>query len=80
MMLHKIAKMLIATITIFNPLIAFQHPFTRFLEGHNPINWDLPKMPPQNVIMGLYARLQIMPAHFMLTFKEAFLTGFFEGQ
>ena len=30
--------------------------------------------------MGLYARLQFMPAHFILTFKEAFLTSFFEGQ
>ena len=37
-------------------------------------------MPPQNIIMGLYARLQFMPAHFMLTFEEAFLTGFFKGQ
>ena len=37
-------------------------------------------MPPNNVIMGLYARLQFMPTHFMLTFEEAFLTGFFKGQ
>ena len=29
--------------------------------------------------MGLYACLQFMPAHFMLTFKEAFHTGFFES-
>ena len=80
MMLHKIAKMLLATLTAFNPLVASQHPFTQYLEGHNPISWDLSEMPPPNVIMGLYAQLQFMPAHFMLTFEEAFLTGFFEGQ
>ena len=79
-MLPKIAKMPIATLTAFNPLIASQHPFTCFLEGHNPISWDLSNMPTNNVIMGLYAHLQFMSAHFMLTFKEAFLTGFFEGQ
>ena len=72
--------MLIATLIAFNPLIASQHLFTFFLEGHKPINWDLSDMPPNNVIMGLYARLQFMPAHFMLTFEEAFLMGFFKGQ
>ena len=71
--------MLIATLTAFKPLIASQHPFTRFLEGHIPISWNLSDMPPNNVIMGLYARLQFMPAQFMLTFEEAFLTGFFKG-
>ena len=30
--------------------------------------------------MGMFSRLQIMPSHFMLTFKEAFYTGFFEQQ
>ena len=29
--------------------------------------------------MGLYARLQFMPAYFMMTFKEAFHTGFFKS-
>ena len=29
--------------------------------------------------MDLYARLQFMPAHFMLTLEEAFHIGFFES-
>ena len=41
MMLVKIAKMLLATLTTFNPLCASQHPFTHFLKGHNPISWHL---------------------------------------
>ena len=51
---------------------------SHFLEGHDPTSWDLSNMPPPNIIMGLYAWLQFMPAQFMLTFEEAFLTGFFE--
>ena len=30
--------------------------------------------------MGLYARIIFLPAHFMVTFEEAFYTGFFEVQ
>ena len=30
--------------------------------------------------MGLYARLQFLPSHFMLAFEEAFHTGFFEQE
>ena len=37
-------------------------------------------MPPKLVIMGIFARLQFLPLHFMTTFKEAFLTGYFEIQ
>ena len=78
-MMHKIMKMLIAALTAYNPLVETQLPFTRFLEGHNAISWDLSKFPPPNVIMDLYARLQFMPTHFMLTFKEAFHTNFFKS-
>lgn len=28
--------------------------------------------------MGMFSRLQFLPSHFMLTFEEAFHTGFFE--
>ena len=28
--------------------------------------------------MGLYARIQFLPSHFLLTFEECFYTGFFE--
>ena len=79
MMMHKIMKMIIAALTAYNPLIETQLLFTRFLKGHNAIRWDLSKLPSLNIIMGLYARLQFMPAHFMLTFKEAFHTKFFES-
>ena len=30
--------------------------------------------------MGIYSRVIFLPAHFMVTFKEAFYTGFFEVQ
>ena len=37
-------------------------------------------MPPKPVIMGLYARLQFLLAHFLTTFEKAFLTSYFESQ
>ena len=30
--------------------------------------------------MDLFARIQFLPSHFMLTFEEAFHTGFFEQE
>ena len=37
-MLIKIARMLLAILNAFNPLVATQHPFTRFLKGHNQLS------------------------------------------
>ena len=55
-------------------------PFTKFLEGHGGLVWDLQLTPPKPVVMGIFARLQFLPSHFMTTFEEAFLTGYFESQ
>ena len=38
------------------------------------------KAPTRQVLMGLYSRIIFLPAHFMVTFEEAFYTGFFEVQ
>ena len=72
--------MFLAVLFSFNPLLESQHPFNCFLEGHNSIKWNLATMLPPPIIMGLYARLQFMPAHFMQTFEEAFLNGYFVQQ
>ena len=37
-------------------------------------------MPPKPIVMGIFARLQFLPSHFMTTFEEAFLTGHFKSQ
>ena len=76
----KIHNMLLACIQTFNPTMKIDVPFTKFLEGHGGLVWDLQLMPPKPVVMGLFARLQFLPSHFMTTFEETFLTGYFESQ
>ena len=34
--------------------------------------------PTRQTLMGLYARVIVLPSHFLLSFEEAFYTGFFE--
>ena len=38
------------------------------------------KAPSMQILMGIYSRVIFLPAHFMVTFEEAFYTGFFEVQ
>ena len=37
-------------------------------------------MPPKPIIMGIYFCLHYLPSHYLTTFKEAFLIGYFESQ
>lgn len=79
-MLCKIAKMICTCITKFNSLELTEHPWTRFFEGSQGLCWNLELAPSRQVLMGLYARVIFLPAHFLVTFEEAFYTGFFEVQ
>lgn len=79
-MLVKIAKMIVTAIEQFNDMQQTGHPWTRFFEGMDGLCWNLQLAPPKNVLMGLYARIIFLPAHFLVTFEEAFYTGFFEIQ
>ena len=79
-MLVKIAKMLVTTIQVFENIEQTGHPWTRFFEGTQGLCWNLAKAPSRQILMGLYARIIFLPAHFMVTFEEAFYTGFFEVQ
>ena len=72
--------MLMATIEVFQHTAATNAPWTRFFEGSQGLCWDLSQAPDQKILMGLFARLQFLPSHFMLTFEEAFHTGFFEQE
>lgn len=78
MMLQKICRMLIATIEVFQHTAGTKTPWTRFFEGSQGLYWDLSGAPDYKILMGLFARLQLLPSHFVLTFEEAFHTGFFE--
>ena len=77
-MMVKIHKMLLACIQTFNPTMKGDIPFTKFLKVHGGLVWDL--QPQKPVVMGIFARLQFLPLHFMTTFEEAFFTGYFESQ
>ena len=79
-MLVKMCKMLIAAIKVFQHTVATNAPWTRFFEGIQGLCWDLSQAPDSNILMGLYARIQFLPSHFMLSFEEAFYTGFFEQE
>ena len=70
--------MLLAEIRTFQHTAATNAPWTRFFEGSQGLCWDLSSTPDSNVLMGLYARIQFLPSHFLLTFEECFYTGFFE--
>ena len=78
LMLVKICKMLITAISTFQHSAETNAPWTRFFEGSHGLCWDLSLTPDANILMGLYARIQFLPSHFLLTFEEAFYTGFFE--
>ena len=79
-MLIKIIEMLIDCIEIFPASIKMNAPWTRFLEGKQGLCWDLQAAPSPPVLMGIFSRLQFLPAHYMLTWEESFYTGFFEYQ
>ncbi len=74
----KICKMLIAAISVFKDTEGIGAPWTRFFEGSQGLCWDLGSTPTLEILMGLYSQVQFMPSHFLLTFEEAFYTGFFE--
>ncbi|MCO5566706.1 hypothetical protein L7F22_020384 [Adiantum nelumboides] len=47
-------------------------------EGRRGICLNLRDSSPRWIIMALYSRLMYLPSHFLQTFEEAFVTGFFE--
>lgn len=79
-MLVKIAMLLVTIIQVFSDIKQTGHPWTRFFEGTQGLSWNLLKAPNRQVLMGIYSRVIFLPAHFMVTFEEAFYTGFFEVQ
>ena len=42
--------------------------------------WDLQTAPTPPILMGIFARVQFLPAHYLIIWEEAFYTGFFEYQ
>ncbi|MCO5608438.1 hypothetical protein L7F22_062648 [Adiantum nelumboides] len=54
------------------------HPWNLFLERRRGISWNLRDSSPRWIIMAIYSRFMYLPSHFLQTFKEAFVTGFFE--
>lgn len=77
-MLVKICKMLVTIITSFNNLARSGAHWTTYFEGPNGLAWDLSMAPSKDILYGLYARCIFLPAHYLVTFEEAFYTGFFE--
>ena len=78
-MMYKINTMLLTALEAYSPIARFDTPFNRFLEGQKGLAWDLQTTPPKPILMGIFSRLMFLPSHFMATFKEAFLTGYFEA-
>ena len=79
-MLVKAARMIVTVIQTFHDIEQTGHPWTRFFEGAQGLCWNLLKASTRQVLMGMYAGLIFLPSHFMVTFEEAFYTGFFEVQ
>ncbi|MCO5578228.1 hypothetical protein L7F22_032066 [Adiantum nelumboides] len=77
-MLVKIARMIVTCIQVFKDTEDDNHPWNLFLEGKRGICWNLRDSPPRWIIMALYSRLMYLPSHYLQTFKEVFVTGFFE--
>ncbi|MCO5612841.1 hypothetical protein L7F22_067112 [Adiantum nelumboides] len=77
-MLVKIARMIVTYIKVFRDTEDDDHPWNLFLEGRRGICWNLRDSPPRWIIMAHYSRLMYLPSHFLQTFEEAFITGFFE--
>ncbi|MCO5578204.1 hypothetical protein L7F22_032042 [Adiantum nelumboides] len=77
-MLVKIARMIVTCIQVFRDTEDDDHPWNLFLEGRRGICWNLRDSPPRWIIMALYSRLMYLPSHFLQTFEEAFVTGFFK--
>ena len=77
-MLVKIAKMLITVITSFNDMAQAGAHWTTYFEGPRGLAWDLSMAPSKDILYGLYARCIFLPAHWLVTFKEAIYTGFFK--
>ena len=77
-MLVKIAHFLLLTICTFATQLPLNRPWEILLEGQESLTFDLNKTPSRAQIMGIYARCQFLPAYHMQTFKEIFVTGFFD--
>ena len=77
-MLSKIARMIVTIITSFNDMAQAGAHWTTYFEGPGGLAWNLQEAPSKEILMGLYARCIFLPAHWMVTFEEAFYTGFFE--
>ena len=79
-MLKKFMKLIKVCIKAFPDKIKMTAPWTRFLEERKGLCWDLQIASTPECIMGFYARIQFLPSHYMVTWEEAFYTGFFEYQ
>ncbi len=79
-MLCKIIDMLTTCIETFPATIETKAPWTRFLEGRKGMCWNLQTTPTPRILMGIFARVQFLPTHYLVTWEEAFYTGFFEYQ
>ena len=77
-MLSKIARMIVTIITSVNDMAQAGAQWTTYFKGPDGLAWDLQESPSKEILMGLYARCIFLLAHWMVTFEEAFYTGFFE--
>ena len=77
-MLVKIAHLLLLIVDTFHKELPHNLPWEIMMEGNQALTFDLNKGPNKKQVMGLYARCQILPAYYMQTFEEMFVTRFFE--
>ncbi|MCO5563862.1 hypothetical protein L7F22_017512 [Adiantum nelumboides] len=77
-MLVKIARMIVTCIQVFRDTEDDNHPWNLFFEGRRGICWNRRDSSPRWIIMAIYSRLMYLPSHFLQTFEEAFVMGFFK--
>ena len=78
-MLVKLAHYLLLVVNTFTKALPSHTPWEIFLEGQERLTFYLNIGPNYLQTMGLYARTQFLPFHYMQTFEEIIVTGFIDN-
>ena len=77
-MLVKIAHLLLLIVETFKKELPNNRPWEIMLEGNQALMFNLNKGPNRKHVMRLYPKCQFLPAYYMQTFEEIFVTRFFK--
>ena len=79
LLLVKILRMLFICLTAFEDAKIVDRQFWKFDVGVQDLAWDFKIGPMPQQVHGLYARVRLLPSHYMQTFEEMIQYGFIKG-